>query len=213
VSESYLILANPYKTILNEQAESDLFHFIQQRLGSVHGQLKEHIGFGLPRKEEIEDILRESGGTFFSFPSGDVYRWFFMMIIKHYIMGLAESDLLHRKIDRFYNQNLWNEVGIPEAYRYFFIILKGVPQAEGTIRHIREGIRHLRWKGGEGIQPSGQETVFRSILDMVWAYHPMIEGLAQRYQETLKQMNQKCETAGRNHKTAGRNYATAGSTS
>jgi hypothetical protein len=189
VSESYLILANPYKTLLNEQAENDLFYFVQERLGSVHRQLKEHIDFGLPRKEEIEDILRESGATFFSFPSGDVYRWFLMMIIKHYLMGLPESQLLHRKIDRLYNQNLWNEMGIPEAYRCFFIILKGVPHVEGTIRHIREEIRHLRRKGGKEIQPSGQETVFHSILDMVWAYHPMIEGLAQRYQEMLKQMD------------------------
>ena len=171
VSKAFVILATPHKTKVNERAEYHLFHFIQERLGAVHEQLKEHVHLGLPKKEEVEEILKESGVPFFSFPSGSVYHWFLMMVLKHYVMGFSDHDLLHRKIDRFYNLNFWKEVGAPEAYRYFFVIFKNHPDSPSIIDAMEKRICHSDWKNFEEPRLEDEERFFRSILDLVWMFN------------------------------------------
>jgi ubiquinone/menaquinone biosynthesis C-methylase UbiE len=179
VSKAFVILSTPHKTKVNELAEHHLLHFIQKRLGAVHEQLKEHIHLGLPGKEEVEEILKESGVVFFSFPSGNIYRWFLMMVLKHYIMGFSDNDQLHRKIDRFYNLNFWKEVGSPEPYRYFFVILKGVPDPPRMIENMEKRIYRSDWKRFEEPQLGDEERFFRSILDMVWMFHKRTSWVGQ----------------------------------
>jgi SAM-dependent methyltransferase len=84
VSKIYVILSTPHKTKLNELAEYHLAQFIKKRLNVVHEQLKEHIDLGLPRKDEVEEILKGNGVAFSSFPSGNIYQWFLMMTLKYH---------------------------------------------------------------------------------------------------------------------------------
>ncbi len=175
VSKSYVILSTPHKTGLNERAEHHLAQFIQKRLYAVHEQLKEHNDLGLPRREEIEEILKGYEVTFSSFPSGNVYLWFLMMALKHYIMGFSHSEHLHRKMDQFYNQNLWNERGSFHAYRYFFVILKGLSRSSSLIEKIEKRFcdRDPAPLKGECEVP---ETFFQSTLDLIWEFHQKIPG-------------------------------------
>jgi hypothetical protein len=170
MSKTYVILATPYKTKLNELAEYHLSQFIQKRLNAVHEQLKEHNDLGLPRKEEVEEILKGSGVAFFSFPSGNVYQWFLMMVLKHYTMGFPDSELLHRKIDRFYNQNLWEETGSLHAYRYFFVILKGLSRSSSLIKKMEKRFCYPGLNTSEA-ELEVRENFFRSILDLIWEFH------------------------------------------
>ncbi len=192
VSKAFVILAAPHKTKLNELAEHHLFHFIQERLGAIHEQLKEHVDLGLPKKEEVEEILKESGVAFFSFPSGSIYHWFLMMVLKHYVMGFSDNDLLHRKIDRFYNLNFWRDVAAPEAYRYFFVILKGRPDSQSIIENMEKRICHRDGKSFEESRSEDEERFFRSILDLVWMFHKRtswVDQIRQMKKRMLKKID------------------------
>jgi hypothetical protein len=76
-------------------------------------------------------------------------------------------------MDQFYNQNLWREIGSLHAYRYFFVILKGLSRSPSLIEKIEENF----CQGSPATLKAElevPETFFQSILDLIWEFNQKI---------------------------------------
>src|SRR5205085_2536833 len=69
---------------------------------------------------------QKQGLACISFDSGYVYNWLPMMLLKHYVLSLPESEALHRAIDRFYNVTLQaSDARTPGYRRGMLVSLQG----------------------------------------------------------------------------------------
>jgi len=123
-TENFMILGAPFKTENSTLSEKILFEFILKALKGRHKELEEHILNGLPEYKEVESILIKKKVNYCEFPSGYLNNWLLMMIVKHYILALPNSQQLSTLIDRFYNLNFYESDQRPPAYRHMFVISK-----------------------------------------------------------------------------------------
>lgn len=124
VSRDYLILIAPFYQDVTRLAEEILDQFVSKTLGVTHPALREHLDLGLPGREELEDYLKRSDLAFVDFPSGYVYSWLTMMIVKHYLFSIPDSLEMHNMIDAFYNGYFARGDERSPGYRHVFIISK-----------------------------------------------------------------------------------------
>lgn len=186
VSGGFIVLATPYKTEANETAEKLLFEFILKRIGIVHPLLNEHIVFGLPDKNEIEEILKRLKFSFISFHGCNTFLWFIMMILKHYLLSIFGTDEIHRKIDRFYNENFWRNIDPSTAYRSFYLISKAGPVPQGIADDIRSFV-----SAGEALalkpEPIDPESFFKGVLEIMDRF-PLETGLGVKILTSLRRL-------------------------
>lgn len=123
-STGFVILGAPFYSPKNELAEKIVFEYVRKALHSEQLQLKEHIENRLPNALELENILQEKNLPFISFQSGNLSSWMTMMILKHYLMSLPDTNKLETMIDRFYNMNFYESDHSGEGYRQVFIIAR-----------------------------------------------------------------------------------------
>lgn len=124
VSSDSLILIAPFAQGVSEKAEQILDEYITKALKVVHQALREHRMLGLPQREIVIDLLKARDLAFIDFPSGHVYNWLTMMLIKHHIISLLDSVELHRMVDLFYNLYFADKDERPPGYRHVFVISK-----------------------------------------------------------------------------------------
>jgi len=133
VAHQYVILAAPFDsedTRLTEQ----IFYDFHLRLGVAQPQLFEHRLYGLPDLQAIREHLDSRSLPYVEFPSGYLYNWLLMMIIKHYVLSLPDSTTLHAHIDRLYNRHFFASDQRAPAYRHVLVIsLQG---EEGILNQI-----------------------------------------------------------------------------
>jgi len=123
-TKNFMLLGAPFKTENNTLSEKILFEFILKELKGRHRELEEHILNGLPEFKEVESLLIKKQVKYCEFPSGYLNNWLLMMIVKHYILALPNSQQLSTLIDRFYNLNFYESDQRPPAYRHMFVISK-----------------------------------------------------------------------------------------
>jgi hypothetical protein len=104
-------------------AERRLAEYMQRGLGGVNTSLVEHIELGLPEEETIVKALSK-GGSLISIDSGNLFNWFAMMVLKHYVIAFPESDWLHEVMDRTYNQIMSDHDSSGRCYRKCFVLAK-----------------------------------------------------------------------------------------
>lgn len=117
VSRGYVLLLAPFAREDVVLAERLLAEFIRVVNQEEQPQLREHRENGLPELEEWLTFLREQQVACISFTSGFVYNWLPMMLLKHFVLSLPDSDALHRAIDRFYNVVLQRSDARSPGYR------------------------------------------------------------------------------------------------
>jgi glycosyltransferase involved in cell wall biosynthesis/SAM-dependent methyltransferase len=122
--DGFVILGAPFYSEKNALAENILFEYIRKVLYSEHEQLKEHIQNQLPDAEELKHWIKHKGLDFICFECGNLDSWLFMMIVKHYLMSIPDTERLHNMLDRFYNMNFYESDHQGEGYRKFFVIAK-----------------------------------------------------------------------------------------
>jgi hypothetical protein len=144
VSNNKVVITAPFYNEVNEMFEKMLYEFIVNVLNAEHNMLKEHIENGLPKMEEINEILDELGYEHFVFSSGNSYNWFMMMIIKHYLMSMSHTSNLDRLIDRYYNDNVFklDQNSLP-SYRKVVVLSK---INDSFIIHLRESFLNANEK-------------------------------------------------------------------
>ncbi len=122
-ASDFVILGAPFMSENTVLAEKILSEFILKTLKGKHRELQEHIDQGLPEKGSMESFLRTKKQIVYcGFPSGYLNNWLLLMMVKHYILDLPDSQRLSTLIDRFYNQNFYESDQRPPAYRHLYVI-------------------------------------------------------------------------------------------
>jgi SAM-dependent methyltransferase len=124
VAKSYVLLIAPFDSQETRLAEEIFFQFHVKKLGGVQTALLEHLANGLPRQEEVEEFLAKRGLAYRVFPSGYLYRWLLMMVLKHYVLSLPDALALHARVDRLYNMHFFPDDQRAPSYRYVYVISK-----------------------------------------------------------------------------------------
>ncbi len=106
VSKRYVLILAPFEQQETELAERVLTEFVRVFDEEESPQLEEHREHGLPRLEDWTAFVQSRGFSSVSFPSGYVYNWLPMMLVKYYLVGLPDTLRLHHALDRFYNTTL-----------------------------------------------------------------------------------------------------------
>lgn len=125
VTKNWLILCAPFADPRTELAEQILYAYVQKVLFAEFTTLKEHLDNGLPALNETLMVLNSHGLKTVNFPSGYLYNWLPMMIIKHHLLSFPETEELHAKLDKFYNLNVASQDhGLEPSYRQVIISSK-----------------------------------------------------------------------------------------
>lgn len=122
VARQYVVLAAPFDSEDTRLAEQIFYDFHLRRLGVAQPQLHEHRLYGLPNLQALCEDLESRGLPYVKFPSGYLYNWLLMMVIKDYVLSLPDSTALHAAIDRLYNRHFFASDQRAPAYRHVFVI-------------------------------------------------------------------------------------------
>ena len=122
VARRYVVLAAPFDSEDTRLAEQIFYDFHLRQLGGVQPQLCEHRLRGLPDLQALRQDLESRGLPYVEFPSGYLYNWLLMMIIKHYVLSLPNPTTLHTAIDRLYNRHFLASDQRAPAYRHVLVI-------------------------------------------------------------------------------------------
>jgi hypothetical protein len=123
-SKDHVIIIAPFDNGVQSLADKFLFEVIRQLLGLEHPALKEHITNGLPKLQEVTIPLEKLKAKYSTFSSGNIHNWLTMMIIKHYLQSIPDSEQLHKYVDSFYNHNFYGFDHLSPSYRKVFVISK-----------------------------------------------------------------------------------------
>lgn len=129
-SRNIVTLSSPIGTREVDLAEELVLAFIRNVLGIDHGQLLEHRQCGLPTEAEIKDIVEKCDHTLYieTFPSGNLYRWIYLMISRHLYISLSPQEGINPEIDRLYNSLLYESDHTLPTYRNIYFISKKKPK-------------------------------------------------------------------------------------
>lgn len=142
-SRRYVLLVAPFEQQETVLAERVLAEFVRVVNQEEQPQLREHRDFGLPDLEEWLAFFRSRGLECVSFSSGFVYNWLPMMLLKHYVMSLPNSDALHGAVDRLYNSTLQESDAREPGYRHGILVSK-----EPSPRALDQAREALAPRGG-----------------------------------------------------------------
>jgi hypothetical protein len=123
-SKDNVIIIAPFDNGVQSLADKFLYEVIIQLLGIEHPSLKEHITNGLPNLNEVTIPLKKIKAKYILFSSGNIHNWMTMMVIKHYLQSIPDSEQLHKYVDRFYNHNFYEFDHSSPSYRKVFVISK-----------------------------------------------------------------------------------------
>jgi SAM-dependent methyltransferase len=121
-TDGIVILGAPFYSEKNALAEQILFEYIRKVLHTEHEQLKEHVDNRLPDANRLKQWLKSRGLDFICFDCSNLNSWLFMMMVKHWLVSIPETDRLHGMLDRFYNMSFYESDHSGEGYRKFFVI-------------------------------------------------------------------------------------------
>jgi hypothetical protein len=122
VSRDFIILGAPFYSPRNALAEQIVLEYIRKVLHAEQEQLKEHIDNGLPDAGELKEWLDDLGLPFTCFDSGNLDGWLLMMMVKHYLMSVPDTERLDNMLDRFYNRSFYESDHAGDGYRKVFVI-------------------------------------------------------------------------------------------
>ncbi len=160
VSRRGVVLSCPFSSEEANQAERLLHSFHNMALAREQHQLLEHIKNGLPRRDWLEGYLQQAGWRFAAGPSGQVHRWLAMMLAKHYLMTMPNSETLHRELDEAYNRRYYEADQVAPSYRWTYFISKLGQQGDlDTATSVLAG----GLSAAAALQPLAQDNMLRLI--------------------------------------------------
>jgi hypothetical protein len=118
VARRYALVLAPFGGAETARAEALLFEYVKVALHAEHAQLREHREYGLPELNATVAALEARGAACVSFPSGYLYHWLPLMLLKHYLLSLDPEAEVHAALDRWYNARCPEADARVPAYRY-----------------------------------------------------------------------------------------------
>ena len=104
VAAHTVVVAVPTAEGGTAEHEAVLERFVRDVLGGQQEQLREHREQGLPTADEARSWLRAEGWSCADTPSGLLADWLPMMLAKHALSGVGATEVVHRALDRRYNE-------------------------------------------------------------------------------------------------------------
>ena len=142
VAGRFVIVNGPVSLPESEWAEQRLSTFLERTTGTPNGYLLEHRRLGLPRREDIEEIVGAAGLPFIRIPNGNLWIWLTLNAAKTYVqLGTADSGV-EAIIDNTANRVLAMADLRGTRYRDAFVV--AVDPADVSLLQRVE--RHLRWE-------------------------------------------------------------------
>jgi SAM-dependent methyltransferase len=129
VARRYVLVLAPFASPETERAEALLYEYVKVALHAEHAQLREHRAHGLPALDATVAALAAGGAVCHTFPSGYLYHWLPLMLLKHYLLGLDPAAGVHAALDRWYNAREPAADRQVPAYRWGVLASKHGPTA------------------------------------------------------------------------------------
>lgn len=161
VAAHFVILAAPFDDERTRLGEQIIFNYVKAFYNTEQPQLKEHIQYGLPDRDELREWLTQWGYAFTDFSSGYLHHWLPMMLLKQYLFGHPGTERLHLKIDRFYNRNFYHLDHRTPGYRQVFVVSKLAHHADLLAEVARDFAPAPASPGDDGV------AFARSLLTLV----------------------------------------------
>lgn len=121
VSRDLIILSAPFKNRDVELAEQLLYDYVVRVFGEFP-TLKEHIDHGLPELDALLNRFKIKNMAAIHFPSGHLYNWLTMMLVKHYVTAVLDSEKIQTEVDKFYNLNFSHQDYQSPSYRQVVVV-------------------------------------------------------------------------------------------
>ncbi len=167
VATSFVILGAPFFSEKNALAEQILLEYVFKVLHAEQEQLKEHIDNGLPDEQALISLLETHGLSYTRLSSGNLENWVMMMMVKHYLMTIPDSQHVHTLVDRFYNMSNYGSDHRGEGYRKIFVVAKD-PSLKETLQQITARFATLAQtdQAGSSFPADSDLGRFRLLLDL-----------------------------------------------
>lgn len=140
-SSGWVLIGCPCATPGVADADAALLSIVRAKFGEEFDTvavLTEHLAFGHPDPDEVEDVLRAAGAEVTRFPSGRLDRWLPMMVLFYDLMALGRDDPVER-VQSWYNHLLADDDLRDPAYRQMFIAR--LPGASGpSLEEVRAAL-------------------------------------------------------------------------
>lgn len=122
VSARHVILAAPFQSIYTEKAEEFINQQFLENAGQPHPFLKEHLEFGLPELDQVEQILAEQAVSYLKIGEGNIYNWYLQQLASGNRLLAPEAAGQINIFNEFFNEHLF-ELGNfrAPAYRTVFL--------------------------------------------------------------------------------------------
>jgi len=208
VARRYVLILAPFAQQETELAEQVLIEFTRVFDEEESPQLEEHKAYGLPVLDEWTEFVRSQGFECVSFPSGYVYNWLPMMLVKYYLVGLPDTLGLHHALDRFYNTLLERSDTRAPGYRQCIVasreasspVLAEIAQAlepapppdrlevlerMGEVDLLLKlADLHVKWRRDEALREdvAAKERHIENLLDQLRAQQERADGLEAHVQ-------------------------------
>src|SRR5438105_1804251 len=208
VSKSYVLILAPFAQPETELVERVLTEFARVFDEEESPQLEEHRAYGLPRLDDWTAHIRSLGFGCVSFPSGYVYNWLPMMLVKYYLVGLSDTLDLHHALDRFYNTLLQQSDTRAPGYRQCILASRDpaspvlsemaaalAPSAEPDRLEVVERMAqidlllkvadlHVKWRRDEALREDivAKERHIENLLGQLEAQRARADSLEQHVQ-------------------------------
>lgn len=129
VSKNEVILTAPFSGVNNEVLDSEILvnKFWKTMHGDNHRWLYEHISYGTPSENELEDILKNQNLKYKKYGNNDLTLWNLMLSF-NYITTLFRQSGLNPDIQRFYNTHESElDSHTNSFYRKIYVIGDSIP--------------------------------------------------------------------------------------
>lgn len=106
VSKDLSIIAAPFYSKKAVQTEFALNHYYKNLTGTPHQWLQEHIDYGLPKSEDIEQYLTENDVHFAAINSNEIHNWTWVQFAVLLTASGNVSSQYLAQLYQFYNTHL-----------------------------------------------------------------------------------------------------------
>lgn len=124
VGKDNLVITAPFSSEAVRLAEDIFQEYFVRNFGYEFGTLKEHQVNGLPDFQDTTNHLLDNGFKIASFPSGGLYNWLLMMLVKTSFWTIPESKKLETMFDCLYNAHYYEQDHVAPSYRMVIVASK-----------------------------------------------------------------------------------------
>jgi SAM-dependent methyltransferase len=161
VSRDFTILSAPFKSSEVELAEQLLYDYVVRVFGEFP-TLREHLVYGLPELDGLLSRLEAKGCSTANFSSGHLYNWLTMMLIKHYVVAVLNSEKIQREVDKLYNLNFSPvDYGSP-SYRQVVVVSK-----KGGSKFLQQVLERFRPTKMSSDEVALKMQLFQVLIDLL----------------------------------------------